>query len=495
VLATLAALATLESSLALARAPGERAPAPAARAVRLNGDWIRVESPHFLVYSGASASKAREIVLDLERFRSVLLRLKPSSPPNAPVPTTVFVFPSDGAMAPYKPRLNGKPRNVSGFFRATHEGNYIALAAGWNKDPRRVIYHEYFHFFMHSNFAPQPTWYDEGAAEFYSTFRSSANEAEIGHPVEEHLRTLRDSKMLPLPELFAVGKGSPEYNDALKQGIFYAESWALVHYLLRTDPKRSAEFGRFLVALQQGEPADEAFRREFGIEPDAILRELYTYVRQARFQYARIRFSELDVPTTVSVSPVRPEDAIAQLGELLAHGDEDELADAEAHFASVLAKSPAHPAALAGRGFCRLRARRFDEAADDLEKALAAGSTDFRVPYRLGEVRLRKLRFTASGPVAPRELEEARAAFRRALELDPGFSEARAELGKTYLLDDPARAREGVAFLEAAVRELPARADLARALASLYERAGDSVRSEELKGALAKGPKASRTPR
>jgi len=113
----------------------------------------------------------------------------------------------------------------------------------------------------------------------------------------------------------------------------------------------------------------------------------------------------------------------------------------------------------------------------------------------LGEVRLRKLRSTASGPIAPRELEEARAAFRRALELDPGFSEARAELGKTYLLDDPARASEGVPFLEAAVRELPARADLVRALASLYERAGDSVRSEELKRALAKGPKASRTPR
>jgi tetratricopeptide (TPR) repeat protein len=398
-------------------------------------------------------------------------------------------------MNPYKPRLDGKPRNVSGFFRATREGNYIALAAAWNKDPRKVIYHEYFHYFMHSNFAPQPTWYDEGAAEFYSTFRSSSNEAEIGHPVEEHLRTLRDSRMLPLSELFTVGKDSPEYNDVLKQGIFYAESWALVHYLLRADSKRSAEFGRFLVRLQQGEPADEAFRREFGTEPDTLQRELYNYVRQARFQYARIRFSELDVPTTVSVSPLRPEDAIVQLGDLLAHGDQDELADAEAHFESVLAKSPAHPGALAGRGFCRLRARRFDEAAEDLGKALDAGSTDFRVAYRLGEVRLRRVGYVASGPTPARELEEARVAFRRSLELNPGFSEARAALGKTFLRDDASRAREGVPFLEAAVRELPGRADLVRELASLYERAGDTERGEELERSLEKKPKPPRTPR
>lgn len=466
--------------------------APSPR-VRLDGDWIRVETPHFLVYSGASASKAKEIALDLERFRAVLLRLKPSSAENAPVPTTVFVFPSDSAMNPYKPRFGGKPRNVSGLFRATREGNYIALAASWNTDPRRVIYHEYFHYFMHSNFAPQPTWYDEGAAEFYSTFRSTSNEAQIGLAVEEHLRTLRDARMLSLPELFAVGRDSPDYNDPNKQEVFYAESWALVHYLLRTEPKRAADFGRFLVRLQKGEDALEAFRRELGVEPDEVFRQLYRYVRQARFSYSRILFSELKVPGSgeAVVAPLRWEDAVTQLGDLLAHGDEDQLEDAQAHFEAALARSPLDPGALAGLGFCRIRRGRYEEAADFLKRSVDAGSTDFRVAYRLGDLRMRAL---GSRVPTAEELEEARAAFRRSLDLNPSYAEARGGIGRTYLFDDPSAARQGIAVLEAAVRELPSRVDLALDLAALYRRAGDTARSDEIRrkirGADARLPRA-----
>jgi tetratricopeptide (TPR) repeat protein len=454
------------------------APAPAVKVPRVADDWIRLESAHFVAFSGASESKTREILLDLERFRAVLMRLKPSSPENAPVPTTLYVFPSDSALTPYKPRLEGKPRNAAAFFRATREGNAIVLAASWNTDPRHVVYHEYVHYFMHSNFPPQPTWYDEGFAEFYSTFRSSGNEAEIGLPIERHLRTLREVAMMPLSELFAVRKDSPSYNDSFRQGIFYAESWALVHYMLRTEPKLAEEFGRFLVRLQKGEPAEDAFVGELHVQPDVALRDLYTYVHQARFQYARIRFTELAVPTETTLARLKPEDALAALGDLLAHGGEDELAEAEAHFDAALARAGAHPAALAGMAYCRMRRGKYEEATRFLDRALSAGSTDFRVPYRQGEIRLRTLPRGATRAAA---LEEARAAFRRALDANPAFSEARAALGRTYLSDEPARAREGIPVLEAAVRELPARPDLALDLAALYERAGDPERAEELR--------------
>lgn len=446
--------------------------------------WIRVETPHFVLFSDATVSKTKEIALDLERFRAVLLQLKPSKTENAPVPTTMFVFKSNAAMGPYKPRLDGKPRNVSGFFQPTSDGNYIALSAAWNKDPRRLIYHEYFHYFMRSNFAPQPLWYEEGAAEFYASFRSSGVEAEIGLPLEDHVRMLRDSKMLTLPELFAVRMDSPDYNEASKQGIFYAESWALVHYFLRGTPRHAPEFGRFLVQLQQGKNVDTAFREEFRMEPDEMLRELYGYIRQARFMYSRVRFEELTVPKDAAVTSIRWEDAVAALGDLMAHGGEDMLPDAEAHFQAVLGRVPAHAAALAGMGFCRYRADRFDEAAVFFQRAAEAGSTDFRVSYRLGELRLRALVWTGdsakSESDAGRALEEVRAAFRRCLDLNPHFSEARAALGRTYLFGDAAHARDGIPILEAAVRELPARTDLALELAALYARAGDLARSEEL---------------
>lgn len=447
--------------------------------------WIKVETAHFTLYSDSSASRTREIALDLERFRDVLLRLKPSQAENAPVPTTLFVFKSDAAMDPYKPRYQGKPRSGSGFFQPGTDGNYIALTAAWNSDPRPIIYHEYFHYFMRSNFPPQPLWYEEGAAEFYSTFHSSGREAEIGLLIERHIRTLREVPLLPLPALFAVTHGSPDYNEAQRQSVFYAESWALVHYLLRGEPSHAAEFGRFLVMVQQGRSTDEAFREAFHTDPDVLFQELRRYVRGNRYNYTRLVFDDLKVSTDVRVTPIPPVEALAQLGDLLAHEGEDLLPAAEAHLGEAIARNPSFADALAAMGLVRLRQKRDEEAREFFRKAVEAGSTDFRTSFRLGELRLSALSgksFLSGGPDSESRtvLEEARAAFRRSIALNARFPEARAALGRTYLLEAGTAAADGIPELEAAVRALPARTDLALDLASLYARTGDVAKSEAL---------------
>src|SRR5436853_5306544 len=187
--------------------------------------WVRVRTANFTLYGSGGESKAKEIGQDLENLRAVLVSVRKSAVANSPVPTSVFVFPSDAALEPYKPRFQGKPRNLSAFFRGTSDGNYIALSARWNSDPRRIVYHEYIHYFLRSNFPPQPAWYEEGLAEFYSTFRIEGDEVQVGLPVEAHIRTLRESPPIPLERLLAIGRNSPEYNEWQRQGIFYAESW------------------------------------------------------------------------------------------------------------------------------------------------------------------------------------------------------------------------------------------------------------------------------
>src|SRR5262249_51344150 len=159
--------------------------------------------------------------------------------------------------------FRGKPSRVSGFFQASRDGNFIALATGWSTDLRPIIFHEYLHYFLHSNFPPQPTWYDEGLADFYSTFFATESEARIGRPVERHILLLRNQAMLPLQKLFALRQASPEYNEESRRGLFYAESWALVHYLMRGEPRRTPQLGRFLLLLQEGRAQDEAFREAF----------------------------------------------------------------------------------------------------------------------------------------------------------------------------------------------------------------------------------------
>ncbi|MGH9398826.1 MAG: tetratricopeptide repeat protein [Thermoanaerobaculia bacterium] len=460
-------------------------PGPAATLPSRSDAWFRLETAHFTIYSNASESKAKEVGLDLERLRCVLLLLKDSLTANSPVPTSVFVFKSDAAMELYKPLYRGKPRNLSGYFLSSPDGNTIALAASWNSDPRRVIYHEYLHYFLRNNFPPQPLWYHEGLAEFYSSFRATERHAEIGLPLENHIRRLRDEGLMPVEKLFSIRHDSPDYNEESRQGVFYAQSWALVHYLMRSDSNRTAQLGRFLLVMQQGRPQDEAFREAFQTDYSTLLSDLVRYIRGSRFLYMSVSFAHLNVPGQTRTERISYEETLSKLGELLAHGQPDRAGEAEAHFQAALAANPSHAGALAGLGVLRMRQEKYDEAAELLRKAVASGSGDFRAHFHLGQLlmyTLSKQPFEIGHPDARqrRVVDEARAAFRRSLELNGDFAEARGALGRTFIVEDDSRLDEGIAELEATVRLLPSRKDLALELAGLYDRKSEFEKSEEM---------------
>jgi tetratricopeptide (TPR) repeat protein len=446
--------------------------------------WIRVETAHFTLFGNAGAVRTREIGLELEKLRSVLSLLAPSAH-GAPVPTLVFVFKSDAAIAPYKPLYLGKPTGAAGFFEGTSEGNFIALTASWSSDPRPVVYHEFLHYFLHSNFPPLPLWYEEGLADFYSTFRATSSAAEVGLPVERHVACLMREAMMPLDRLFAVSRDSPEYNERSRQGIFYAESWALVHYLTEGAPRRAPQLSRYVRLLEQGAPWERAFRDAFGVDEAVLQGELSRYVRQLSFPYRRFAYKDLSLPTRTATSPIGYGETLCRLGDLAAHGSPERLPDAEAHFEAALALDSGSAAALGGLGLIRLRQERVEEAQELLDRALAAGSRDFRVSFQLGQLQMRPL---AGQPFVPGHLDlarrarvaRAREAFCQAIEENPAFAQGRAELGRTYLFETGTAVSEGIAQLELAAAALPSRTDLLVDLAELYDRRGDRARHAEL---------------
>src|SRR5262249_39096702 len=128
--------------------------------------------------------------------------------------------------------------------------------------------------------------------------------------------------------------------------------------------------------------------------------------------------------------------------------------------------------------------KRKDEAASLLTRAAEAGSTEYRVYYGVGRLRLDELMMTpydANAP-APEQLallESARAALRRSVELEPDFAEARVALGRTYRFEPRGgNVDEGIAALEEARKRLPSRDDLAQDLARLYDRKGDHAKAD-----------------
>ena len=72
---------------------------------------------------------------------------------------------------------------------------------------------------------------NEGLAEFYQNSDIQDKEVRVGQPSADDILYLRQGRLLPLKTLLAVDHNSPYYHDEQKGSVFYAESWALIHYI------------------------------------------------------------------------------------------------------------------------------------------------------------------------------------------------------------------------------------------------------------------------
>lgn len=444
--------------------------APAAALPRKNDPWIQLKSPHFALFSNAGDRTARKIVLDLERLRSALSQLNPDLALGSPVPTWIYVFKDTSSFAPYRLVYQGRPRPSEGYFVVHPYGNHVVINADPRRDATRLIFHEYLHEVLANSYPNLPLWLNEGLAEYYSTFETTGGgEAKIGLPIYLHVAWLLDNALIPLPQLLEIDTSSQVYNEGDRRGVFYAESWALVHYLL-SKPERRQKTAEYLRDLASGDRRADAFQRAFG-DPGVLERDLRAYVRSGVFDYQRTPITaEASVP--IDVAPLPWPDALYRLGDLLMHNGDEKNAAAEEHFRAALAAAPGHGPAQAGLGRIAQEAGRLAEARAAYEQAAKAAPDDFFLHYLLG------LSLLEPAP-DPETLPKAKAALQRAIELRPDFAEGWGRLAQAMTYENPLPA-DAAMILETAYRLMPSRQDFAFNLAAYYARSGQRAKAEEL---------------
>ena len=447
--------------------------------------WIKVRTAHFTLFSNASEDYTVEIGTNLERFREALTRLFSGLAANSPIPTFIYVFKHDASFRPYKMRVASGPANVSGFFAAHRDGNYVGIDATPPTDPWSVIYHEYVHYFLNNNFSDIPLWFNEGTAECFSTFRAAGSKVEIGRPIDDHVDHLKSSKWIAISDLFAIDVDSKDYNEGARQGTFYAESWALVHYLAwgRTDAKaRGVEFFR---QFQPRADLKDALRPIVGASWSELEERLVQYVRRARFTYNVLELEDLGAEPPRPPIPMTRAETLSRLGDYLLHSQTGREEDAQAHFQAAILAEPAHAPAYAGMGYLRDVQKRHDDAASYYEKALALDPDDPLTLFLYAESIMERVspsgavtRITGKGP-PPADLSRARDLYARSIRLRPDIAEAYAGLGATFTLVDDGLAK-GIEALEKARTMLPSRMDVVLNLAGLYARSGQRARAQDL---------------
>lgn len=230
--------------------------------------WYEARSPNFIVVSNAGEKQARKTALEFEEIRAVFRQSIPMVGAHpSPVVTILAVKDEDSSRALLPEYWATKGHTHPGgifYFRMNQYYAAVQLDARGD-NPFELIYHEYYHSVTMPFFPNLPLWVAEGLADFYGNTEIGDKDVGIGRPDPDLIEELKQGQFIPLSMLFKVDQQSPYYNEQNKTTIFYAESWALVHYLMVGDRAAHRQmFVDYLAALSKGATQDEAAAKVFG---------------------------------------------------------------------------------------------------------------------------------------------------------------------------------------------------------------------------------------
>ena len=448
--------------------------------VSAKDSWTSVRSKNFLLLGNASEKEIRQVGVRLEQFREVFSQLFTTMKINSPVPTTVIVFKNDSSYKPFKLSANN-----AGYFQPGPDVNYIALNIETNsrseQDPFYIIFHEYTHLLVNNTSGNVPTWFNEGLAEYYSTFSITDDQKVVmGKPIANHVYLLRQNKMLPLRTLFQVDHKSPYYNERDKQSIFYAESWALMHYLiLGNDGQRMTQLGKFVDLLNTGVPMEKAFQQAFSITFESMEKELKAYIQRDRYPIVNGHFeNKLGYDATMQSAPITEAETQAYLGDLLLHSNRT---DAETYLQKALALDPDLAMANASLGMLRVRQGKAGEARKSLERAVAANSQNYLTHYYYAYALSREGSHDLGMVMgfAPETAAKMRSELNLAIKLRPDFPESYSLLAFVNLVTNT-ELDESLEMLKRALAASPGRNDLVFMMAQIYMRQEDFKAAHQL---------------
>ena len=439
--------------------------------------WVSVRTKNFMLVGNANEKDIRKVGLRLEQFREVFTRLFPKLKFNSPIPTTVVVFKNETSFAPFKPRSN-----TSGYFQAGSDINYIALTTRERIEqyPFSIIFHEYTHLLVENTFDNAPLWFNEGLAEYYSTFSISDDQRIVlGNPIDSHVYRLRESAMLPLRTLFEVDEKSPHYNETNKQNIFYAQSWALMHYLIMGRPGRVEQLSKFVDLQRSKMPLDQAFQQAFETSFETMESELRDYVKKDRYNIVRQQFNQkLELDTTAAATPLSEAEAFAYMGDLLLHSNRAEAYD---YLQRAVKLDPDNAMAHSSLGIAYFREGKSKEAFASLERAVAANSQNYLVHYYYAYSLSRDTpdgRAPVTGYPAD-VVAKIQEHVQKAILLRPDYGDSYNLLAYMSVVTGHGL-DEAIASMKKVMMNAPARYDFMYMLGQLYVRKGDYTMAREL---------------
>jgi tetratricopeptide (TPR) repeat protein len=389
--------------------------------------WIEVRSPHFTVITNGGEKEARTMADQFEQFREVFHTTFPKWRVDLGKSLIIFAVRNEDSLKALIPGYwEGKGRaHPAGLYMPGEERHYVAVRTDVETDnPYQIVYHEYTHAIMNLNFRELPVWLSEGLAEFYGNSVIQEKDVEIGKPSPYHLQELQTERRIPISELLMADRTSPYYNEANHATMFYAESWAIVHYLMMDPEARKQQvFTKFLTSWDANGNQLEAAEKAFGdLKKFGVLME--SYARQRAFYVTKINTTIHGDPKSFTSRVLPPAEVDAQRGLFYAHTARPK--EAMAAVDEAIKEDPKLPLAYEAQGFLAYSQREFLPAEASFQRAIELGTTDYFPYYFIAQAQLRNGRPTAE------QAAKIIGYLGKAIQINPQFAPAYTALASVY---------------------------------------------------------------
>lgn len=245
--------------------------------------WTEIQSPHFRVLTNGSSREGRKVANEFEQMRYVFAVRFNNAKLETGAPLTIVAVKDENTFRKVEPNWKYMS-NVAGEFHHGWEKQFALIRLDtWGDENQVVVYHEYTHSVLHANAHWLPIWLDEGMAEFYGYTRFQSEKTLVGAP-SRRLRTLNNYPLIPVSTMLTVDSRSPYYHDEEKAQIFYAEAWAMVHFMVfGQGTGNESRLGTFFQLIQDNVPQDKAFQQVFG-DPKVFQGKLSEYLNHFSIQ-------------------------------------------------------------------------------------------------------------------------------------------------------------------------------------------------------------------
>lgn len=419
--------------------------------------WYRFQARPWELYTDAGERRGEQLLRQLVEAHAALRATAPELAAAPARPLRVILFRSNGGFEPFR-----RGENHRGLFLAGIETDWILLPDSGG-ETARAARHELAHRMLRRAAARPPTWLEEGLADYYSTMESDSGRLRLGRAPAGHAQLLRDEAWMDAARLLSL---QPEDARRRQAGLFYAQSWALVRWMM-LEGGGAARVAAMLARIGAGRSQEAAFAETFGMAPEVAL-------ERARLLAARIppdaapdvRVAAVETAgTKIAREPVPP--ALAEVLRAEALLDAGHEREAERLARETARRHPDSAALETLLGALALRRSEYETARTHLERAIALGGAGARTHFEYAML-VRDTR----GPAALVEQS-----LRQAVALDSQFAEAWLVLGHRLL--GQGRAREAAPCLEKAASLDPQRSAAWEAWGRALLESGDRRRARE----------------